>query len=104
MHGQLVEAAHSNEVNSRSCKVVLATLAKIDKQTAHFLGLLLLHPMPGSLHNMAAKHLPADGRLHFLQVAGSLVSAPVACAGDEARRHVDGAAGEYFELAIVPAV
>ena len=47
-----------------------AMLEKLDQQSADFFRLLLLDPMPGSLHQMAALHLGADLILHPLQVPG----------------------------------
>ncbi len=39
--------------------------------------------------------------MHALESAGALVGAPVARAGDEHRRHVDGAAGEQLQFGFV---
>src|SRR5690606_3427397 len=64
----------------------------------HLLRLLLLNPMPGMLDQMTAAHVGAGLRLHPLQSTGGLMDAPVATAGDEARRHVDAAAREDLQL------
>jgi hypothetical protein len=47
---------------------------------------------------VTAEHARACASLHALEGAGELIGAPVALAGDEQRRHVDGAAGENLEL------
>src|SRR5712691_5641052 len=73
---------------------------ELHEQLAHLLRLLLLHPVPGALDQMAAKDARAGALPHALDIAGNLVGAPVALARDEHRWHVDGAAGEYFELGI----
>ena len=57
---------------------------KPDQQVAHLLGLLLLRPVPGPVHQMKAHHLRAGTALHSLHGARGLVGAPVALAGDEA--------------------
>src|SRR5215470_1944905 len=72
-------------------------------QLACFLRLLLLDPVPGALHEVAAEHPGAGGRLHALELAGFLVDPPVALPRDEARRHVDRPAGERLQLGGVPA-
>ena len=56
--------------------------------------LLLLHPMTGTVDQMAAEHAGAGGLLHALEIAGALVGAPVVLASDKELRHVDRAAGE----------
>src|SRR5262245_40329734 len=68
---------------------------ELDEELAHLLRLFLLRPMPGAIDKMGTAPLRTDGiGLHFLEDAGVLVGSPVALAGDEARRHVDGAARE----------
>src|SRR5262245_54586545 len=60
---------------------------------------ILLHPMPGAIHEMAAAHVCHCVLLHRDHVsARALIDAPVALPRDEARRHVDGAAGEDLEV------
>src|SRR4051812_38253787 len=53
---------------------------------------------------MTALHLRTRAVLHRLDIAGTLIHAPVALPGDEHRRHVDGAAGEDLQLAGVLAL
>src|SRR3989442_15889515 len=62
---------------------------ELHEQLAHLLRLLLLHPVPGALDEMAAHHARAGAFLHALDIAGDLIGAPIALAGDEHRRHVD---------------
>ena len=57
---------------------------KPDQQVAHLLGLLLLRPVPGPVHQMKAHHLRTGTALHSLRGARGLVGAPIALAGDEA--------------------
>src|SRR5205823_4255828 len=72
---------------------------ELHQQLAHGIGLLLLHPMPGAIDEMSAAPLRADADcLHRLEDAGSLKRTPVALAGDEAGRHVDGATRERAQL------
>jgi len=73
-------------------------LEKVDQQSADCFRLLLLDPMPGSLHQMAALHSGADLILHPFQVPWPLAGSPIAFSGDEAGRHIDRAAGEHFEI------
>ena len=72
----------------------LLLLDKLKQQLRYPLGLFLLHPMPGTVDYVATKHAGAGALLHALEIAGTLVGAPVALAGDEDRRHIDRAAGE----------
>src|SRR5215471_21408587 len=60
---------------------------KRDEQLADLLRLLLLHPMPGAVDQVASHHTRACAQLHLLEIAGALISAPVAFPGDEDRRH-----------------
>src|ERR1700722_15877712 len=53
---------------------------KSEKQFSDLLGLLLLHPMPGSVHQMKSCHLRAGTILHAVSRARRLVSAPIALA------------------------
>src|SRR6516225_8081753 len=62
------------------------------QQPVHFGWLLLLHPMSGAVDKMTADHPCAGGGLHRLIDAGTLISAPILPAGDEAGGHVDGPA------------
>src|SRR5579871_869078 len=66
-------------------------------QSADGFGLLLLHPMAGAVDQMDALHLRAGLVLHRLQRTRVLIDAPIALAADEARRHVDRAAGEQAQ-------
>src|SRR5579885_186535 len=72
---------------------------KLRQQAADRLGLLLLDPVAGAVDEAAEQHLRQGALLHPLEVAGLLVDAPVARAGDEAGGDVDGPAGEERELA-----
>src|ERR1700756_2769266 len=65
---------------------------KLDQQLAYPLRLLLLHPMAGTVDQMAAQHPRARALLHSLEIAGTLVGPPIALAGDKHRRDVNGAA------------
>ena len=78
--------------------VTAALLEKLDQQSADLFRLLLLDPMPGSLHQMAALPLSADLIPYLFQVRWPLAGSPVAFSGDEAGRHIDRAAGEHFEI------
>ena len=60
--------------------------------------------MAGAVEQMAAEHAGAGAVLHALEIAGALIGAPVALAGDEHRRHVDRAAGEQLQFGIVEAL
>src|ERR1700712_2106812 len=60
-------------------------LQKLQQQLRDLLGLLLLHPMPGAVEQVAAAHVRAGGFLHALDGAGGLVDAPVLASGDEQR-------------------
>src|ERR1051325_2643988 len=57
--------------------------------------------MPCTLDQMRAAPSRTNLR-HPLKGARELIDAPVALAGDEAGRHVDGAAGENLELGELP--
>src|ERR1700735_779047 len=54
--------------------------------------------MSGAIDEMRAPPLRTSRGLHPLKSAGKLIHAPIALAGDETRRHIDGAAGERFKL------
>src|ERR1035437_2106428 len=71
---------------------------ELQQQTGKLLRLLLLHPVAGAVDQMTADHAGARGRLHRLEYAGALVSAPVLFARDEAAGHVDAAARTGFEF------
>src|SRR5262249_43097538 len=71
---------------------------ELDEQAAHLAGLLLLHPVSGSLDQVKAYHPRARGLLHALGGTRRRVGAPVALAADEAGRHIDSAAGERVHL------
>src|SRR5262249_50194605 len=71
------------------------------QEEAHdLLRLLLLHPMAGAVDEVAAAHLGAGKLLHALDRPWRLVDPPIAAAGDEERRHVDGALGEDLEVGV----
>src|SRR5215468_11046232 len=67
---------------------------RAQQQLADPLGLFLLHPMPCTVDQVATEHAGASALLHAFEIAGTLIGAPVALAGNEDRRHVDGAARE----------
>src|SRR3954471_10514513 len=71
---------------------------KFDEQAAHRLGLLLLYPVAGAVHEMRRDHFRARVLLHPLEGTWVLIHAPVALAADEHRRHVDRAAGKQLLL------
>ena len=75
-----------------------ALLQKFQQECRDLLRLLLLHPVASAIDQVTAEHARARASLHALEGAGELIGAPVALAGDEQRRHVDGAAGEKLEL------
>src|SRR5438876_12050951 len=62
--------------------------------------LLLLHPVASAIDQMTADHVAACARLHRLEDTGALMRTPVLLSRDEARRHVDGAAGEGLQFAV----
>ena len=63
--------------------------------------LLLLDPVARVLNQMNALHMRADVALHAFEHAGRLADAPVGLAGDEARGHVDRAAGKNLQSGTV---
>src|SRR5438445_5452089 len=73
---------------------LLLPLQEVDQQPAHPLRLLLLNPMTGPIDQMAAQHPAARALLHPLEIAGPLIGAPVALAGNIDRRHIDRPARE----------
>src|SRR5271166_5741492 len=79
-------------------------LQKLDQERAHPLRLLLLHPMAGAIDQMATQHPPARALLHPLEIAGTLVSPPIAFSRNEYRGHVNGPAGEQLQFAVGSAV
>src|SRR5260370_28081603 len=76
---------------------------EIDQQPDDRVRLFLLHPMPGAVEQVYADHAGAGALLHPLDRPRPLVAAPIAVARDEDRRHVDGAAGEPRQLALIGA-
>ena len=60
--------------------------------------LFLLHPVAGTLDQMAGAHLGARAILHAFKGAWSLIGAPVALAGNEHRGDVDRASSEQLQL------
>src|SRR5262249_35837627 len=82
---------------------LLLLLQNLHQQLAPPFRLLLLHPMPDPVDEVAADHTRACVLLHPLEIAGALVGSPVAFSGDEDRRHIDGTAGKQLELGIIPA-
>src|SRR5437667_6450002 len=73
---------------------------EFQQQAIHLVRLFLLHPMAGAVDEVDLPHTRAGAFLHLLDGARRLIDAPVAASGDEGRGHVDGAAGEDFELAV----
>src|SRR6516164_8031354 len=89
-------------VNSTACIVsswFSLQLQKLDQQRAHPLRLLLLHPMAGTIDQMATQNPPARTLLHPLEIAGTLVGPPIAFSRYEYRGHVNGSAGEQLQFA-----
>jgi len=70
------------------------------QQPVHFGWPLLLHPMPGAVDKMTADHPCAGRGLHRLIDAGTLISAPILPAGDEAGWHVDRPARPDLQFAV----
>src|SRR6266436_1918542 len=62
--------------------------------------LFLLHPVAGAIDQMATDHVAACAGLHRLEDAGALMRTPVLLSRDEARRHVDGAAGPRLQFRV----
>ena len=75
-----------------------ALTQEVEQQAVDRFRLLLLHPVPGARHQMAATHLRERFALHALELTGLLIDAPVCRAGDEHRGHVDGAPGKLHQL------
>src|SRR5579883_3446362 len=73
---------------------------EIEQQFPDHGGLLLLHPMPGAVDQVAADHPGAGAFLHGFEIARPLIGAPIAPAGDEHRRHVDPASGKEPQFGI----
>src|ERR1700730_18613418 len=73
-------------------------LQELQQQMTNFLGLLLLPPMAGAADQLTAEHARPRACLHRVKDAGALIRAPVLLARDEARGHVDTAAGICFEF------
>src|SRR5215472_14916948 len=69
---------------------LLLPLQKLDKQLAHPLRLLLLHPMACTIDQMAAHHPRAYALLHPLEITGTLVGPPIAFSCNKDRWHVNG--------------
>ena len=70
----------------------------MEQQRDDLLRLLLLHPVPGAVDELAPNHARTGLLLHAFERAWCLIDTSVALAGDEARGHVDGAAGEHLLL------
>src|SRR5205807_367723 len=77
----------SNNTAFMASSPLLLPPQKVDQQLAHMFRLLLLHPMPGAVDQVASHHTRACPLLHQLKIAGTLVGSPVAFSGDEYRRH-----------------
>src|SRR5260370_34524057 len=73
-------------------------LQELQQHVTNLLRLFLLHPVSGAVDQMTADHPLACASLHCFEYAGALIGAPILFARDEARWHVDGAAGECFEF------
>ena len=70
-------------VESRFAAGCRYILQKLNKQPAHFLRLLLLQPMSGSVYKVDPAQLRACSCLHPLECTRILKNAPIAFAADE---------------------
>src|SRR5258708_25931699 len=73
-------------------------LHELQQHVTDLLRLLLLYPMAGAVHQMNAEHLCARALLHRFINARTLIGAPVLLSRDEARGHVDCAAGMSLQF------
>src|SRR4030088_2124730 len=81
-----------------SCLTQGKLLHELQQHFTYPLRLLLLHPVAGAIDQMNAEHPCAGARLHRLEDARALISAPILLARDEARGHVDAAARTCLEF------
>src|SRR5712675_931168 len=84
-------SAHETRLSPVLSRRLLAQ--EIEQQRNDLLRLLLLHPVPGAVEQLAADHAGAD-LLRAFESARRLVDAPVAHSADEDRWHVDRAPGK----------
>src|SRR5690606_22922303 len=77
---------------------------ELEQQPIDLVRPLLLDPVPGPCHQVDAAHPRARLALHAVEIARSLVNAPVALARDEAGRHVDRPPGPHLQLRAHPLV
>src|SRR5580700_10188961 len=82
----------------RASRAVALSIDELQQQTTDFFGLFLLNPMSSAIDEMRAPPLRTGQGLHPLKRARNLIDAPVALAGDETRRHIDGPAGKRLKL------
>src|SRR5436190_7772817 len=80
----------------RGC--VSSARQEFEQVTGYLLRLLLLHPVPGALDEVAAGHSRAGALLHALEIARPLIDPPVALSCDKRRADVDRAAREELQL------
>src|SRR6185295_12261237 len=70
-------------------KLRALALKELEEQPAHLLGLLLLHPVAGSIQQVEPHHMRAGSRLHLIHGSRRLINTPVALACDVLGGHVD---------------
>src|SRR5258708_7452330 len=73
-------------------------LQELQQQAADLGGLLLLHPVAGTLDQVSAEHAGAGALLHRLVDTGALIDAPILFSCDETGGHIDGAARPYLQF------
>jgi hypothetical protein len=71
---------------------------ELQQQSTDFLRLLLLYPMSRAINQISTALSGTGDGLHSLERARILVDAPVAFAGNETGRRIDGAARKHFKL------
>src|SRR5271156_2217054 len=73
---------------------LLSPLQKPDQELTHPPRLLLLHPMAGTIDQMAAQHPCARALFHPFEISRTLISSPIAFSRNKDRGHVDRPARE----------
>jgi len=74
---------------------------ELQQQSADFLRLLLLYPMSSTINQISTAPFGTGDCLHPLKCARVLVDAPIAFAGNETGRHIDGSVRKHFKLRVV---
>src|SRR5262249_50040784 len=82
----------------KTSSMLTIALKELKNELADPFRLLLLNPVTGVFDEVHARHPRARGLRHPLERAGILIRAPVALAGDEHRRLIDGAPGQRLEV------